>query len=442
MTCNNRERQDLETRDPLHWLAICLLILLPLSIATVNPGTGLASGFVASTLAFGVALVVRGLAVSWDRTSWTVALAAAVIILSPYWNSAPTAPHSASRSAAAAVAFVLVVRWTVRTRRDFHFTVAAIAFGGSVYAIYFLDTAKALDVATARLSVGFSNANYTAAVFGFSVICSVLTLSRARAGYAKVLIAAATLVQVLALVGAGSRAATAGVVVATGVFVVARRWDRRSRVGTGIVLGASFIVGFVPDFSQYLDNIAVALDGYGPFHRSALAVADSSGRTEIWRATRAVIDEAPWLGWGPGDYYLPVGAPPYFLAHSWALEYVAALGFLGAALIAVLLAILFTKSGPADEPYDFRWNAASAVSIAPVLALSTHQWTLWAWFAFALWSRSYLIAAAPAAVFVSPPAEATVESGLKRSRRRVPQRAGLLNQTRDSRSLDPRTEPN
>lgn len=429
----------------LHWPSICLLVLLPLSVATINPGTGLASGYAASILAFAVALVFRGLTVSWDRTAWMVALAAVVVLLSPYWNSGPSAPHSASRAAAAAVAFVLVLRWTLRTRRDFYFTAGGVAVVGTVYAIYFLNTATALDVATARLSVGFSNANYTAAVLAFAIVCSLLTFGRARTTYVKLAIAGATLAQALALVSAGSRAATAGIAAAVIIYLVARRWEKWSRLATLVIIGVSFVIGLLPSVNTYLNTIATALDGYGPFHRSASAISDASGRTEIWRATRHVVGEAPWLGWGPGDYYIPAGAPPNFVAHSWALEYVASVGLLGAAVIVALLVVLFTQRGPFGEPYDLRWNASTAISIAPVLALSTHQWTLWAWFAFALWSRSHLIAevpiATPAPRSATPRRPAALTGVGSRRRGRSRRHAKRVEERDDPSSLSLWTEP-
>lgn len=370
------------------------LLTLPLAVAIVNPGTGFFSGFYAAILV-GAYLVLK----YWWRTrftaiDWVAGLAFVYVTISPLWayNASYTVP--ASRGDAVSIAYFLVVRRVIIERDSFILFARVTAALTSVYAIYFLLSASAYDLATSRIAVGFANANYTGAVLAYGgtlAIWLAFHIDKSRRGI-KIAWICTYAIHFIAIFASGSRASLAGTLGAL-VGVMLLRWWRHTWITTALLLVAGFIIGFFPQATGIFRWTASILAGFGPFTRSDAAAADLSGRAEIWESTREVIAQAPLFGSGSEGYRTRADVP--VLAHSWGLEYAASVGVIGTSILVVVLATSFAGrfSGSASTlmPRAAIWNSATALSLLPSLMLSTHQWTLWAWVGFALWSRSYVL---------------------------------------------------
>lgn len=370
------------------------LLAVPLAVAIVNPGTGFLSGFYAAILV-GLYLALK----YWWRTrfatvDWVAGVAFLYVVMSPLWSYNPSYTVPASRGDAVSLAYFLVVRRVVVERRSFILYARAIAVLTMVYAVYFLLAASAYDLATSRVAVEFANANYTGAVLAFGGSLAIWLAMRTDIASRGLRIAwvGAYAVHVIAIVASGSRASLTGTLGAL-VVVFLLRWWRATWTTTGVLLVMGFVIGFFPQANGVFRWAASVLGGFGPFRRSEAAAADLSGRAEIWESTRHVIAQAPLFGSGSEGYRTRGEVMVH--AHSWGLEYVASVGIVGAAILVAVLYMSFSgwRVGRAFAmmPRAAIWNSATAISLLPSLVLSAHQWTLWAWVGFALWSRSYVL---------------------------------------------------
>lgn len=381
------DRSHLSSRKRIE----CLGITLVVAVAAVNPGTGYLSGFF-------VAVVVSCLVWARNARTWTsgtidvlAAIAIGLVLLSPYWHVETTPQTSPSHGAAVSIIFFIAVRIVVTSAPVFRELAAQIAVLCTVYAGYFLASASSYDQLNSRAAVSFSNANYTGAILAFGGAAALFLAADDRpAGRARRAVwATALVVQAAAIYASGSRASFGGLALAA-VAVVTWRWAPKA---TATIVGALAAVGFVfaliPHSITIFTKPAYLLAGVGTFARGDSA-ANASGRAEIWQQANEVLDEAWLTGWGPGNYYLTVGHDPTFLAHAWGLEYLLSVGVLGTVFVAGTLLLSYRASARGAGAL---WTATTALSLLPSLMLSTHQWTLWAWLGFALWSRAYVLEA-------------------------------------------------
>jgi hypothetical protein len=191
----------------------------------------------------------------------------------------------------------------------------------------------------------------------------------------------------------GSRASFAGLVLGGFVAVFGRRLTGRVFQWTFVAMVIGFFIGFYPDAANLFRSASESMVGVGAsFARSSDALYTVSGRAQIWADTRSAAAQSWIVGWGP-DTYRFQHRSPNVAAHSWALEYVASVGVLGTLLIATLLVWCYFSRGQGLRVLKLQiegkvWNAATALALLPNLVLSTHQWTLWAWTGFAMWSTA------------------------------------------------------
>jgi O-antigen ligase len=141
----------------------------------------------------------------------------------------------------------------------------------------------------------------------------------------------------------GSRAAAIGALVALMVIVFAgrcfnARW-RTILTVAGVVIGA-LVAAHIANlfgFGGRGDGLAGRLASLGDPGEAG------SSRWPIWRATWSLIQEAPWLGHGPGTFYqayaahrLPADGTAGFFAHNDYLQYFAERGLPGLLLLLAL----------------------------------------------------------------------------------------------------------
>jgi O-antigen ligase len=314
---------------------------------------------------------------------------AVFVLLSPLWAFAPSITSSASHGAAVSLAYLVVVRWTLRQRSDFELFGQLIAAMCLVYSVYFLLNAEARDLATTRRSVEFANANYTGAVLAFGAIVTLwfVTFPPVRSRM-QLFWAAAFAIDAWAVFETGSRASLIGLAAAVVVVVFLNgRWIL-VRHATLATLGIGFTLGFFPQSEKFFGSVS-ELTSYETLQRDD----NLSGREEIWTSARSVVAESWFLGYGPEGYRFR--GHTQILAHSWGLEYMASVGIVGTSVIALIIWFCFTgqrvRTKLPPSRHAWLWNSATALSLLPNLVLSTHQWTLWAWVGFALWSKSYLL---------------------------------------------------
>jgi hypothetical protein len=366
----------------------------PLAVAIVNPGTGLASGYYAAVLVIIYTAFRYGIRAGLTSVDWMALHLSVFILTSPLWAYAPSVTASASHGAAVTLAYFVAIRLTLRQQADFDLFSRLVASMCLVYAGYFLIKAKTMDAQTLRLSVEFANGNYTGAVLAFG---TVATLWQVVCSFGKrpsqMLWVAAYVAESWALLETGSRASAAGAAGALAVVLLFKARWRLARNLTLAVLACGFVVGFLPQSAKLFGAVSDAGSSYQPFHRGDQSVLDLSGRVEIWRSTTKLISNSWILGGGIDGYRLR--GPTQILAHSWGLEYMASVGVVGTSALAFVIFSCFTGQGfrTALQPSRraWLWNSATALSLLPNLALSTHQWTLWAWAGFALWSRSQVL---------------------------------------------------
>jgi len=80
---------------------------------------------------------------------------------------------------------------------------------------------------------------------------------------------------------------------------------------------------------------------------------DMTGRSGIWKLVLGLIGQRPFAGWGWTGHWMPgvepfeglvvIGKVPYYQAHNAYLDIAMQLGFIGAALFAIMLLITFVK---------------------------------------------------------------------------------------------------
>lgn len=141
----------------------------------------------------------------------------------------------------------------------------------------------------------------------------------------------------------GSRAAGIGALVALAVIVTAGRcfsgrWRPVLTVAVVVIaaLAAAHIANLL-GFGGRGEGLAGRLASLGDPGEAG------SSRWPIWRATWALIQEAPWLGHGPGSFYqayaahrLPADGTAGFFAHNDYLQYLAERGIPGLFLLLAL----------------------------------------------------------------------------------------------------------
>jgi O-antigen ligase len=368
-------------------------LAVPLAVAIVNPGTGLASGFYAALIVVLYAVGRYAGSIRFDSVDYMTISVALVVLISPLWAYAPEITLSASRGIVATLFYFITVRAALGHRSDFILFIKTIAWMSAIYAVYFLVNAKATDLATSRVSVDFANANYTGAVLAFGAVATLwqLFLAPASRGTRWAWVAALA-IEVWALFETGSRASVAGLFLAVTVALLFRNFWVLARNVTMLLLAIGFPIGFIPQAGEIFRASQSVMTSQ-VFVRGDTYVENLSGREEIWQSTRETVSQAPILGSGPEGYRLR--GSTQILAHSWGLEYMASVGLVGTALLVVVIWFCFAVRGirRSYQPgrQSWLWNSATALSLLPNLVLSTHQWTLWAWAGFALWSRSHLL---------------------------------------------------
>lgn len=376
--------QRLRPSRPSTWLDV-LLLCAPLATAAVNTSTGTLVGLIVLAV-LGVRWWIL-LACEPRPIDYLTLLLIAVILV----------PHTASSSSigvATAVAMTIPVRWVVQTRRDFARVARVISWMCTAYAVYFLGNRIAIDTAgVTRETVDFANANYTGAVLAFGAVVSFWIFRSKDSRAWPLLYLAAAVLQFYVVLRTGSRASAAGAALGLAVIWFGARTPRLAYRGTFVLLVAGFFVGFSARSADLFRWLSEPLSGASAtFARSNEALFTVSGREQIWAGTRRAASEEWLFGWGP-DTYRFAHPPPYILAHAWGLEYVASIGVIGA-LVAGAVIVLSYGGGSRHAGLSVAgrtWVAATGLALLPNLVLSTHQWTMWAWFGFALWSRAGLV---------------------------------------------------
>jgi O-antigen ligase len=371
-----------------------IVLVVPLAVAIVNPGTGLFSGFVTAIMAIAFVAVRHGAQCRLGLVDWMALYAAALVVASPLWAYEPSLTRSASHNGATALVYFVAMRLVLRAPGDFVLFGRLIIFACSIYAIYFLINAKTSSLGGSRLSVDFANENYTGAILAFgAVIAAFFAVYSPTRSLWQVLSLAGFAVDGSALFHTGSRASAAGVVVALAVLILMRKYWKVAQCVGLLSIAAGFVVAFIPESARLLIAASAPFSSYQTFSRGQQSIYDLSGREEIWRSTREIVSDSWILGYGPEGYRLR--GPTQILAHSWGLDYMASVGIVGTCLLAAVILLAFTgigiRSAPANGRLSSLWNVSTAFSVLPSLALSTHQWTLWAWAGFALWSRSHVL---------------------------------------------------
>lgn len=365
----------------------CLGITAALAVAAVNPGTGYLSGFFAA-IVLSCAIWLRN-ARTW--TSGTVDLVAAIAIgvtlLSPYWHAETSFQTSPSHGAAVSLIFFIAVRIVVTSGTVFRELVTQVTVLCAAYAAYFLVFATAYDEINGRAAVSFSNANYTGAILAFGGTAAIFLAAEdpsANRSRRWSWLAAFTL-QALAIYVSGSRASFAGLALAAMSIVLWRAAPLLIPTATRWLVALGFFFALIPGSISLFARPAQLLAGAGTFARGDDSAGNASGRAEIWAQANSVIGDAWITGWGPGNYYVTVGDDPTFLTHAWGLEYILSVGVLGTVFVGATLFLAYRAS---THGRGAVWTTATALSLLPSLMFSTHQWTLWAWLGFALWSRA------------------------------------------------------
>lgn len=324
-----------------------------------------------------------------------IVVTALIVLVSPVWHGTPSdSARSAALGASLAVAYMLPLRWVLRDHPDrllrFGRILVAIGVGLSAFSILEGVGIQVAGTEGTRLAVEFANANFASAALSTTASITVLLIARAVRPAGRVYYLVALTLQVYATLQFGSRAALAGIALATALALVAR-WTRTTRPARAIVfvvMIAAFVAGWFPRaLTEILSLVSEPLTRFDSLGRAQQTLVDASGRLVLWEGSAQAIDASPLIGWGPGTYGLlfnPLGIP----AHAWGLEYVASVGFLGAIpVVAVIWMSYWTSSRDKNSrPPSALWIAVTAIALLPSLALSTHQWNVWAWAVFAIWS--------------------------------------------------------
>ncbi|WP_299930982.1 O-antigen ligase family protein [uncultured Nocardioides sp.] len=360
-----------------------IVLLYPLGAAVFNPGTGLTSGMYA-TIPIIVVYVFRRLTSPRPVASYEVLLllSSAIVLASPFWTGHLVAGDtSASRGAALSILYAIAAIEFIRTRQQLIFTLQTLAAGGTLYAAYFLTRSEAYDNATNRATVEFANANYTGAILAFTAVCT-LHLVRDAGWSWRVALVAATAVQSGAILATGSRASISGAIIGILFLLRSERPTRFRDAAVFFGMAAFGVLPFLASLESRLREIAVWAGQFDSRERAASS-RNLSGRDALWEQSLQLLPDQLLTGWGPDRYRFRL--PSQGLTHNWVLELLLSVGVLGT--FVVVAAIVVTYRGPSARNAATQFSAlrpAVAMSIIPSLGLSTHQWTLWAWFALAI----------------------------------------------------------
>jgi len=239
-----------------------------------------------------------------------------------------------------------IVYAALRTPRNAQILIVCMIAGAVLSAaIGFLNPAASTSADAGRLTGAGVNSNQLGLfMVGSAVLAATLAMSRAFSGVTRLLLAAASVICLLALLKTGSREALLGLFVAMIVGTVFAGRGRRALamlLTTVAILSAAFyIAAFAPpDIRERVTQ----LEG-------------GSGREDIWRVGVRMVRANPVLGVGAGNYivsskhyYLGPGAvrrPEYIIddpkeAHNIYLNVLAELGVVGlAAFLAIVGSML------------------------------------------------------------------------------------------------------
>lgn len=381
-----------ENRD---YLAV-IVLSATLAVSVINVTHGAYMSLVLFLLLAGARIAQRA---TFDSLDVVVLVSGLVLIVSPYWTSSIAPLGSASSSAlgsAAGLLFMLPVRWLIRTKFLFFLLSVSVILISSTYALIVLSLGEAVQVADGviRVYVPFANANYLSAIFAYGTALSIWSfIYWAKSAKQKVMFAAGMVIGIAAVFVSGSRAALGGIALAAIAIIALRKAPRVALYGAFTLAFASFIIGFFPTQAvSFLTAAAGIFEGSTTLSRDPDDINTASGREAIWLEVNEVITRSWLTGWGPGRYEdqsRELDAP----AHNWGLEFMASVGIVGTLLLVCAIVIAyfargFFRFGNCESTSWQLWNAGTLLAILPNLALSTHQWTLWAWLAVGLWSRS------------------------------------------------------
>lgn len=411
-----RELRAAPPLDGPRWLDLLLAyaLVLPLAVATVN--ASVASYAAAMTTVLVLVLKLRRQ--SLRQLDYLTIVAAGWVLLTPLWSYAPTLSEPASHGGAMSLLYLVTVRLGVDSRVQFRRIVRLVNCIVLVYVGFFL--VSAAPDAAGRLTLGFVNLNYTSAILAFGAATSYWTVLAGRdfAPIHRVVAAATTAAIAYAVLQTGSRAGIAGVLLAVAAITLMRGFSRIAHVATAALMLLAAFMPYIPGTDSLLASAATDAEITPALTRSGTHVTVLSGRESLWASTKNLISHT-WLAGSGLDGYRIQNTPPV-LAHSWGLDYLASVGVVGTILIATVVGASFMgwnlgiglrgrrSSAALAQPREGSllgrrrqilriliggdrsplWNAATSLAILPSMALSTHQWTLWAWFAIALWSRS------------------------------------------------------
>lgn len=368
---------------------ISTLLAAPLVVAVFNVGLATWVALVVAVLIF----IPRLRANRVGRLDIVAGLAGSWVLLTSLWSYAPELSVSASRGGFTAFVYFVAVRLGIASRREFERFVLLLCWTSLGYAAYFLTNAG--QYAGSRFTINFANPNYTSAVLAFGAALSlwVFLSTAAFPIRQRVIGLVSAALSTISVLETGSRAGLAGIALAAGTMLLMRRAAVVARALTAALMVATAVMPFVPSATRLLADAAGGIAYSAALTRGGLNYTTLSGREAIWDSSKQIISHS-WLVGSGLDGYRLAGAPP-ILAHSWGLEYLASVGLVGTVLIAVVIGVSFLNRGsPSTHAGGTRstlWNASTSLAILPSMALSTHQWTLWARVVMALWSRSFLL---------------------------------------------------
>lgn len=403
--------------------------LIPLAVAVVVPATVLLWGatmtdvLIASifleVLSFGgltlsrllapVALVVVTLALIKGRVSFRpgpliVPMTAYVLwaIASGIWSV--SLPHTLEIQASLIIALVYMVSFAtlVHDERDLHRTLVVLALASFV--IGMLSTlsfagiqilASGGDLQGGRGQGGVGDPNFFANVQLVAMPLILVLAATARSTFARAFFGFATIVAITSIFATLSRGAMiALVVIALILPFLPAHWllgTRRQKAFVLLALAVCMAGLFTrPTFRQEVVSRVQTLF-VSKTEQAADGASAGSGRTELWKAAFASIEERPWIGLGLGAYPSQVNRllfetpgvrldlisshPNGIEAHSAYIGTTADLGFIG--LAAFVSMVLTTMAWLARLAARARRVGADFLGrIATALVLSMVGWAI------------------------------------------------------------------
>lgn len=232
------------------------------------------------------------------------------------------------------------------TWRNLFLALSLMAFLSVVFYFTLPDWARDYRAAGAgRLRGLTGSGNSLGPLMAVATIIGFYCWRTAMSGKAKLFIALALLVNIVAL---GLTQSRSSMIALVGAIVITRCLAARAWLWL-LLSGIAAIGAWVFQQQSIMDDLLLMLASVVSREGSVAEMTSVTGRSDIWVAATTIWLKSPWVGFGLGSPRVLISEAPisrwqtYESAHNWVLESLVSFGVVGTTLLSIFLIILFVR---------------------------------------------------------------------------------------------------